>query len=42
MCVGGGGGAVLRCVKREIVYLWLHCHNQNDFCIKMGSNEKPF
>ena len=25
--------------EREIIYLSLHCHHQNDFCIKMGSNE---
>ena len=25
--------------KREIIYLSLHCHHQNDFCIKMGSDE---
>ena len=24
---------------REIIYLSLHCHHQNDFCIKMGSDE---
>ena len=29
---GGGGGA----------YLTLHCHHQNDFCIKMGSDESHF
>ena len=29
---GGGGG-------REIIYLSLHCHHQNDFFIKMGSDE---
>ena len=22
--------------KREIIYLLLHCHHQNDSCIKMG------
>ena len=27
---GGGGG---------ILYLSLHCHHQNDSCIKMGSGE---
>ena len=32
----GGGG------KREIIYLSLHCHHQNDSCIKMGSNESHF
>ena len=30
---GRGGG------EREIMYLSLHCHHQNDFCIKMGSDE---
>ena len=24
---------------REILYLLLHCHHQNDFCIKVGSDE---
>ena len=28
--------------KREIIYLSLHCHHQNDSCIKMGSNESHF
>ena len=23
----------------DYVYLSLHCHHQNDSCIKMGSNE---
>ena len=32
-----GGGA-----KRGIIYLSLHCHHQNDFCIKMGSDESHF
>ena len=32
--VGGGG--------REIIYLSLHCHHQNDSCIKMGSDESHF
>ena len=31
MEVGGG--------VREIIYLSLHCHHQNDSCIKMGSDE---
>ena len=34
---GGGGGG-----EREIIYLSLHCHHQNDFCIKMGSDESHF
>ena len=28
--------------KREIIYLSLHCHHQNDSCIKMGSDESCF
>ena len=32
---GGGGG-------RENIYLSLHCHHQNDFCIKMGSDDSHF
>ena len=31
--VGRGGG---------IIYLSLHCHHQNDLCIKMGSDESHF
>ena len=26
----------------EIIYLSLHCHHQNDSCIKMGSDENHF
>ena len=26
----------------ETIYLSLHCHHQNDSCIKMGSNESHF
>ena len=33
MEVGEGGG---------IIYLSLHCHHQNDFRIKMGSDESHF
>ena len=33
VCVWGGG---------EIIYLSLHCHHQNDFCIKVGSDESHF
>ena len=33
---GEGGG------EREIIYLSLHCHHQNDSCIKMGSDESHF
>ena len=28
--------------KREIIYLWLHCDQQNDSCIKVGSDESHF
>ena len=28
--------------EREIAYLSLHCHHQNDSCIKMGSDERHF
>ena len=28
--------------KREIIYLSLYCHHQNDFCIKTGSDESHF
>ena len=34
--VGGGG------VLGGIIYLSLHCHHQNDSCIKMGSDESRF
>ena len=26
----------------EIIYLSLHCHHQNDSCIKIGSDESQF
>ena len=28
--------------EMEIIYISLHCHHQNDFCIKMGSDESHF
>ena len=28
--------------EREIIYLSLHCHHQNDSYIKMGSDENHF
>ena len=28
--------------EREIIYLSLHCHCQNDSCIKVGSDESHF
>ena len=36
------GKGVWRRGKREIIYLSLHCHNQNDSCIKMGSDGSHF
>ena len=38
----GGGEGVWRWGKREIIHLSLHCHHQNDSCIKMGSDEGHF
>ena len=38
--MGGKGG--MEVGEREIIYLSLHCHHQNDFCIKMGSDESHF
>ena len=38
--LGGGEGGGRRWREREIIYLSLHCHNQNDFCIKIGSDER--
>ena len=38
----GGGKGVWRWGKRESIYLSPHCHHQNDFCIKMGSDESHF
>ena len=29
-------------MEMEIIYLSLHSHHQNDFCIKVGSNESHF
>ena len=37
-----GGEVVWRLEKREIIYLSLHCHHQNDSCIKMDSDESHF
>ena len=37
-----GGQRVWRRGEREIIYLSLHCHHQNDSCIKMGSDESHF
>ena len=40
--MGGGGGGGWRWGEREIIYLSLHCHHQNDSCIKMDSDESHF
>ena len=37
-----GGKGVWRWGKREIIYLSLHWHHQNDFCIKTGSVQGHF
>ena len=36
------GKGVWRWGEREIIYLSLHCHHENDSCIKMGSDESHF
>ena len=28
--------------ERESIYLSLHCHHQNDSCVKVGSDESHF
>ena len=38
MAVGVGVGGW----GREIIYPSLNCHHQNDFCIKVGSDESHF
>ena len=39
---GGWGEGVWRWGDREIIYLSPHCYHQNDFCIKMDSDESHF
>ena len=39
---GGGGREYGGRVEREIMYLSVHFHHQNDFGIKMGSDESHF
>ena len=36
------GKGVRRWGEREIIYLSLHCHHQNDSWIKMGYDESHF
>ena len=38
----GGEEGMGRGGEREIIYLLLHCHHQNDSWIKMGSDESLF
>ena len=38
----GEGGGVWKWGESEIIYLSLYCHYQNDFCIKVGSDESHF
>ena len=37
-----GGKGVRRSGEREIIYLSLRYHHQNDSCFKMGSDESHF
>ena len=39
---GEKGEGLWRWGKREVIYLSLHCHHQNNSCIKMGSDESHF
>ena len=41
---GGGGGGGGMAVGEEVDYIpiAIHCHNHNDFCIKVGSDESHF
>ena len=39
---GERGEAGMEVGEREIIHLTLHCHHQNDSCIKMGSDESHF
>ena len=38
----GEGGMEVREEGDYIIYLSLYCHNQNDSCIKVGSDESHF
>ena len=33
---------IWRCGKREMIYLSLNCHHQNDSCNEMGSDKSHF
>ena len=38
----GGEGGMEVGGEGDYIYLSLHCHHQNDFCIKMGNEESHF
>ena len=40
--MGRRGEGVLEVGGKGVLYLSLHCHRQNDSCIKMGSEESHF
>ena len=39
---GRGEGGMEVEGEGDYIYLSLHCHHQNDFCIRMGSDESYF
>ena len=39
---GGGGGGMEVGEEEDYIYLSLHCHHQNDSCIKKGSDKSHF
>ena len=39
---GEVGEGAWRCGERDIIYLTLHCHHQNDSCIKRGTDKSQF
>ena len=42
MEVGGEGDRTGKREEGEVIYLSLQCHQQNDSCFKMGSDESRF
>ena len=40
--MGRRGEGGMEMGERKIIYLSLHCHHQNDSCMKMGSDESHF
>ena len=39
---GGRRGGGMEVGEREIIYLSLRCHHQNDSCMKVGGDESHF